>query len=174
MAQNPRKLLYLSLTDKLKVLKTSGLVKRIDRWNNQIEKESVSGASKNPSVLIQISQKFDPSPASNYSLQFGEVVIEIHVGISINDKYKATTKDWDIFQGIHECLQGFMPTGDDNSNFTRLDRIDEKEDNDYDGYYHGVVSYGTHLNDCTGDAGQGKFWGDIDTLDETVNKVDEV
>lgn len=145
MADNPRKLLYLSLTAKLSGI---SLIKTIGRWNGQIGNEDRERGLKTPNVLIQIENEIEGTRASGYELQQGWVYVTCHIGINVVKK-DIGTLDWDIAQAIYEVVQGMeMPTGD-YIGFTPFDRVDEKEDNNYDGYYHGRLIFKTYLKDAT-------------------------
>lgn len=173
MPTNPRSSLYLFLTDKLTVLKTDGIIREIGRWNNQIEKEKTSGAAITPAVLIQITNKFDSPTASNFDLQKGEVIITCHIDINVKGKNGVGTEDWDIMQGIYNVLAGEVPTAGTDFDFTPLERIDELEDNDYDGRYHGKVIYSTFMQDCTKEAARDTIDGQITSITTTVERDNE-
>jgi len=167
MAENPRKSLYLSLTDRLAVLKTRKIVKKIGRYNSQIANDSTEGASITPNVLISIVNKIKGTTGSNYELQKGLVIVTCHIGINIGKGIG--TKDWDIMQAVYEALQGEYPDGSDYHTFTALDRVDEVPDENYDKYYHGKVIFHTYLTDGTKNSAREGITGTITTIDETVN-----
>ena len=172
MADNPRKLLYLSLTAKLSALLTSKLIRFVGRWNNQIDNDESERATIVPSVLIQIENKIEYTSASEYQLQKGLVIVTCHIGINVT-KIDIGTKDWEIFQGVYELLQGGVGLEGTGFTFTPLERIDEIEDNNYDGYYHGKVIFKTYLQDCTkASFDDGSITGTIETINETVNRVE--
>ena len=86
------------------------------------------------------------------------------------------TQDWDIAQAVYLALQGEYPIIGDDYDFTALCRIDQKEDNDYDGRYHGKIVFLTFLSDCTkGTQNEADgIIGTIDSLNETITRVDEI
>ena len=171
MADNPRKLLYLSIYDKPSVLVGKGkLLRKVDRWNNQIDSEESEKAQITPSVLIQIENKFEAgSRASKYDLQSNEVIVTCHVGINIKGTHGIQTRDYDIFQGIYEQLQGECNINEEYIQSTPLDRIAEIEDNNYDGFYHGRVEFITRITDYSKNAARGLGTTEL-TLDSTVTK----
>jgi hypothetical protein len=168
MAENPRKLLYLSLTDRLAGLKDNKTVKHIGRWNNQITNDSREGASITPSILISIKNKIKGTTGSSYELQKGIVVVTCHIGINVV-KIDVGTKDWDIMQAIYEKLQGECAIFGDGFTFTALDRKDEIEDDNYDAYYHGKVVFETYLSDQTKTTALEGRTETITIIDETVD-----
>ena len=175
MANNPRTSLYLFLTDKLSGLITRDIVKVVDRWNNQIEKEKTSGATVLPAVHLQIEDDFEGA-SGDFQLQKGYVYVTCHIDIDVNKIDGIGTEDWDIMQEVFLALHGEYPTSGDDYDFTALERNTQKEDNDYDGRYHGKMVFETFLSDCTKgtkQASDGKT-GTIDSLDLTVNRVDEI
>lgn len=169
MPNNPRSSLYLFLTDKLSALKTAGVIRKIDRYNSQISKEDRSRAAITPAVLIQIENKFESPRASNFGLQKGDVIITCHIDIDVKAASGIKEQDWDIFQEVYEALAGETPTAYDNWDFTPLERVDEIEDNNYDGRYHGRVIFKTFLQDCTKEAAKAGTVGNINQLSTTVN-----
>ncbi len=175
MTINPRTSLYLFLTDKLSGLITDDTIKVVDRWNNQIENEKTSAASVLPAVHIQIENRFE-SPTANFELQKGDVIITCHIDINVSANEGIGTQDWDIAHAVYIALAGEKPDDTDDTTWTPLERTDEVEDNEYSGRYHGKVVFETYLSDCTKgtenvDDGQ---TGTIDTLNITVNRVDEI
>ena len=171
MADNPRKLLYLSIYDKLSVHVGKGKsLRKLDRWNNQIDLESEESAAITPSVLIQIENRFETGArASNYDVQHGEVIVTCHIGINVTGTKGIQEKDWDLFQLVYETLQGECALDEETFNSVALDRINEIEDNDYSGYYHGRVEFITRIQDATKNAAR-KYGSETLTLDSQVTK----
>ena len=168
MVINPRQSLYLCIADKLSVLRDQKIIRKIGRWNNQIDNDDREGASINPSVLIQIENKIQGTTASQFELQEIEVIVTCHIGIDIS-KIDVGTKDWVIFQAVYGQLQGLNVDGD-GFTYTGLDRIEEVEDNNYDGYYHGRIVFSTFLRDCTSTLMKDYINGEIDELDEDIER----
>lgn len=175
MANNPRTSLYLFLTDKLSGLIVDDTIKVVDRWNNQIEKEKTSGASILPAVHLQIGDNFEGS-TGDFELQKGDVFITCHIDIDVSKAGGIETEDWDIMQAVYLKLHGEYPTSDDDYNFTALERVTQKEDNDYDGRYHGIMVFQTFLSDGTKatENCENGIIGKITGLNETVKRVDEI
>jgi len=149
MAENPRKLLYLSVHDKLSVLITEKIIRNVGRFNSQFGNEEREAALRTPSVLIQIANKLKGTTASTYQLQEGWIYITCHYGINVA-KIDIGTQDFVIAQGIYEKLQGECGITDEEFiHTTPLDRMDDIEDSDYDGLYHGQVIFKTYFKDLT-------------------------
>ena len=169
MANNPRSCLYLFITDKLSALLTAKTIRKVDRWNNQIAKESISGAAITPAVLVQIENNFN-SPTGDFDLQKGDVIITCHIDIDVTKKDGIGEKDWDIFQAVYLALAGEMPDAETDFDFTPLERIDEIEDNNYEARYHGKIIFRTFLQDCTKNASRGETSGMINDLVLTTER----
>ena len=173
MAENPRKLLYLSLHDKLSGLVDKKLIRYVGRWNNQIDNESEERASIAPNVLIQIDNKIKGTTASSYDLQEGEVIVTCHIGINVV-KVDIGTLDWEIMQAVYETLQGECAMSDTYYEISALDRLDEIEDSNYDGYYHGKVIFCAYLKDYTKSDSRDTLSGSFTDLNGTVNDKLEI
>lgn len=169
MADNPRKLLYLSIYDRLSGLVTNGTIKRVDRWNNQRVNEAKERASITPTVLIQIENEFNDFSASGNDLQDGVIVTTCHILLDVKGRNGIDTQDWDVFQAVYERLNGQCVIDEDLVKTTPLLRTDEIEDNNYSGYYHGQLVFECHVEDCTSSDGNDLQTGTIDTLDDKYN-----
>lgn len=169
MAINPRKSLYLSVYDKLSVL--SG-VKEVTRWNNQFNSEKQEEGLRLPALFIQIGNKIKGTTASNYFLQKGDILVTIHYGINIAKK-NIGTEDFDLAQQIYEALQGQCEVSNDYFEISKLDRLDDVEDNDYDGLYHGKVVFRAYVQDLTAQSSQQTTTVEDVVIKGTINTTKE-
>jgi len=174
MAENPRKLLYLSVHDKLSVLITEKIIRFVGRFNSQFGNEEREAALRLPSVLIQIANKLKGTHASQFMLQEGWIYVTCHYGINIA-KVDVGTLDFEIAHGIYDKLQGECSiTESDFVHLTPLDRIDDIEDNDYDGIYHGKVIFKTYFKDLTKCDAVKTQSVQLTDIEGTVNDKDEL